>query len=208
MKFGTFATIAIALTLAGVPRPTLAQQSNSLEVSLDLQDAPVRTTVEAIFKQAGIKNYIIDNAVAGFVTLKITDQPMESALKLTLRASSMPLTYTKENDVWIVKPRSLPTAGSLAAPPDQETSAAPSSPRYERISLTYLDPADLTGILGEIIMIRHFTRQMGGPGFSTGNGLLGRGNGASGGGVLLGQGGNPPLGQNGTGSGGNGPILR
>ena len=45
-------------------------QSN---ISVDLKDAPVRTTLEMIFKQAGIKNYVIENSVSGFITITLTD---------------------------------------------------------------------------------------------------------------------------------------
>jgi type II secretory pathway component HofQ len=70
---------------------------------MELKDAPVRTSLEMIFKQAGIKNYVIDNSVAGFVTMKLEDQPFENSLKLVMRANTIPLTYLKENDVWIGK---------------------------------------------------------------------------------------------------------
>lgn len=176
MKIGTIATIAIALSLGITSPPARAQENLKASVSLSLQDAPVRRTVEAIFKQAGIKNYVIDNEVAGFVTLTLTEQPLESALKLVMRASSLPLTYTVENGVWIVKPRHIapPTA---PAPPEIFATAAPASgPHYERINLTYLDPADLDKILGGIVYVRQFTRQ-GGTG-SAGTGAM-RGNGGT-----------------------------
>ena len=73
----------------------------SQNISVDLKDSPVRTTLEMMFKQAGIKNYVIENSVAGFVTMKLEDQPFENSLKLVMRAATIPLTYTKENDVWI-----------------------------------------------------------------------------------------------------------
>ena len=79
-------------------------QSN---ITMDLKDAPIRTTLEMVFKQAGIKNYVIDNNVAGFVTMTITDQPFENSLKLVMRAATEPLTYIKENDVYIVKVRQI-----------------------------------------------------------------------------------------------------
>ena len=61
-------------------------------ISVDLKDAPVRTTLEMMFKQAGIKNYVIENSVAGFVTMKLEDQPFENSLKLVMRAATVPLT--------------------------------------------------------------------------------------------------------------------
>ncbi|WP_395094749.1 hypothetical protein [Armatimonas sp.] len=199
MKFRTIATIALSLVLTAAPRSVLAQDVAATPVTITAQDAPVRSTLEAFFKQAGIKNYILENGVAGFVTLNLVDQPMESALKLVLRANSIPLTYSKENGVWIVKPRRVSTEAVLA-PIELATQEQPASPHFERISLTYLDPADLSQILGGITMIHQFTRFTGGQGFSagqgfsSGNGLLGRGNGqpnsgnrqpGTGGGVLF-----------------------
>lgn len=186
MKFGTFATIAIGLSLTAIPHTALAQKAElTARVSVDLKDAPTREAIEAIFKQAGIQNYVIDNNVAGFVTLKLTEQPLENTLKLFMRASSQPLTYTIENGVWIVKPRISVLSPALSAP-EAPVLQAPSGPHYERINLTYLDPADLEQLLGGVITIPSFTRQRGGQGFSSGNGLIGTGGGAG----LLGQTGN------------------
>lgn len=170
-------TALFALSLGTLSLPAQAQnRSSAPSVSLELRDAPVRTTLEAIFKQAGIKNYLIDSEVQGFVTLTLTDQPMESALKLVVRASSLPLTYTIENDVWIVKVRR--STPPLSEPPTAPLlTAAPTVPHYERISLTYLDPADLSSVLGGILLIRQFTRQ--GGNVSSGTGVL-RGNGNAG----------------------------
>ena len=72
---------------------TFAQNAND-KISLDLKDAPVRSTLELAFKQAGINNYVIDNEVAGFITMTITDQPFENTLKLIMRATSTPLTLS------------------------------------------------------------------------------------------------------------------
>ena len=60
---------------------TFAQNAND-KISLDLKDAPVRSTLELAFKQAGINNYVIDNEVAGFITMTITDQPFENTFNL------------------------------------------------------------------------------------------------------------------------------
>jgi hypothetical protein len=167
-----FAGIVLATTLIGLPQVALAQDIKSASITLELKDAPVRSSIEATFQQAGIKNYIIDNNISGFVTLKITDQPFENALKLMMRASSVPLTYTKENDVWIVKPRmvsvSAPEPSTLADPAPVGRAAI----SYERISLTYLDPMDLSALLGGIQNISSFTR-FGNAGTTGGFGSLG-----------------------------------
>ena len=39
--------------------------------------------------------------------MNLSEQPFENALKLVMRANTIPLTYTKENDVYIVKARRI-----------------------------------------------------------------------------------------------------
>lgn len=156
MNLRNFMGAALVLALPGA---AFAQQDKLSPVSFDLQDAPVRSVLEAAFKQAGINNYLIDNNVVGFVTLKITEQPFESALKLVMRAASVPLTYSKENDVWIVKPRTLTPPSVSPSAPELPAVATRNAASYERISLTYLDAADLSAVLGGITMIHSFTRQ-------------------------------------------------
>jgi len=128
-------------------------QSN---ISFDLKDAPVRTTLEMAFKQAGIKNYVIDNSVNGFITMTITDQPFENTLKLIMRANTSPLTYTKENDVYIVKLRIVtPQNGNSNPLPEI---VKPNSISFEVIKLNHIDPFDLQGIFGNILFINQFGR--------------------------------------------------
>lgn len=172
---------------------TLAQNPND-KISLDLKDAPIRSTLELAFKQAGIKNYVIDNEVAGFVTMTITDQPFENSLKLIMRAASVPLTYVKENDIYIVKVRKI--TEFKPAPLPEFTSAPPvNSVSFERIPLTYIDPMDLVSAFGNIIYIGQFTRYGGNMGgFGMGGGMMGQGGGMGGfggmgGGMMGGMGG-------------------
>ena len=154
-------------------------------ISVDLKDAPVRTTLEMMFKQAGIKNYVIENSVAGFVTMKLEDQPFENSLKLVMRAATVPLTYTKENNVWIVKQRIF-TETKPNPVPDINVDL-PRTNSFEIIHLNYIDPYDLISVLGNITFINQFSRFTGGMnGMGTGgNGSFGEtggfGNGAMGG---------------------------
>jgi len=186
--------LAIGLGLAGVvavsPTTAYAQQErNPNSITLDLKDAPIRTTLEMAFKQAGITNYVIDNNVAGFVTMTITDQPFENALKLIMRAATVPLTYIKENNVYIVKPRQI-AQNTLPATPDisQEVPAT-NNVSFERIPLTFIDPVDLMGAFGNIILIQQFMRGGGGGGMGGGMGGMGGGMGGMGGGMGGGGGG-------------------
>lgn len=150
-----------------------ASVSNAQNITLDLKDAPVRTTLEMIFKQAGIKNYVIDSSVAGFVTMNLTDQPFENSLKLVMRAATIPLTYTKENDVYIVKQRiSTPQTGGPDPIPDFKSNK-PNSSTWEVIKLNHIDPADLQSVFGPILFINQFTRFRGGMNGNMGGGFGG-----------------------------------
>ena len=192
-------------------------QSN---ITMELKDAPVKTSLEMIFKQAGIKSYVIENSVYGVISMNLSDQPFENALKLVMRANTVPLTYTKENDVYIVKARRIvieanpePTNYSDLIMERTKTSIA-----WEKIHLNHIDPFDLQAVLGNILFINQFSRYTGGMNGSNmgsfgggngngsfgGNGGLGMGNGnGMGGGAMGGFGGGAFGGMNG-GAGGFG----
>ena len=162
---------------------------NAQSITLDLKDAPVRTTLEMMFKQAGIKNYVIENSVAGFVTMNLTDQPFENSLKLVMRAATVPLTYIKENDVWIVKSRRI----KIEANPDPNFNSDPlpiMSNSFQIIRLNHIDPYDLMSVLGNILFVNQFNRQRGN------NGSLNMGMGGSNG--SFGNNNNNPGNQNGN----------
>ena len=127
-------------------------QSN---ITMELKDAPVRTSLEMIFKQAGIKSYVIDNNVYGVISMNLSDQPFENALKLIMRANTVPLTYTKENDVYIVKARVF-TEYKQSTP--EITLEKPKGIMFEKIYLNYIDPFDLQGVFGNILFMNQFGR--------------------------------------------------
>ena len=165
-------------------------QSN---ITMELKDAPVRTSLEMIFKQAGIKSYVIDNSVYGVISMNLSDQPFENALKLIMRANTVPLTYTKENDVYIVKARVFT---EYKQPTPEITAEQPRGVMFEKIYLNHIDPFDLQAVLGNILFINQFSRFTGGMngsgmgsfGGGNNNSFLG-GNGGFGGGAGNGMGG-------------------
>ena len=163
-------------------------QSN---ITMELKDAPVRTSLEMIFKQAGIKSYVIENSVYGVISMNLSDQPFENSLKLVMRANTVPLTYTKENDVYIVKARVF-TDYKQSTP--EITLEQPRGIMFEKIYLNHIDPFDLQAVLGNILFINQFGRftgngsSMGGSGNGAGNSSFG-GNGGFGGQTGNGMGG-------------------
>ena len=122
---------------------------------MELKDAPVRTSLEMIFKQAGIKSYVIENSVYGVISMNLSDQPFENALKLVMRANTVPLTYTRENDVYIVKARVFT---EYKQPSPEITLEQPKGIMFEKIYLNYIDPFDLQAVLGNILFINQFGR--------------------------------------------------
>ncbi len=88
--------------LASLP-PAHQSDSNSPSVTIDARDVPIRHVLEMLFSLER-KDFQVDNNVAGFVTLKMTDQPFEYGLNLVLRASPVPLSYVIEQRVYRVRP--------------------------------------------------------------------------------------------------------
>ena len=154
-----------------------AQDTNLAPITLELKDAPIRTSLEMLFNQAGVKNYVIDNNVAGFASMNIKELPFDVALKLIMRSAAEPLTYTKENGVYIVKVRIISPAPANPVP-DINIAPPTSNVIWERIPLTFIDPVDLMSVLGPILNISQFSRYTGG---GMGNGGFGGGFGSAGG---------------------------
>jgi hypothetical protein len=122
---------------------------------MELKDAPVRTSLEMIFKQAGIKSYVIENSVYGVISMNLSDQPFENSLKLVMRANTVPLTYTRENDVYIVKARVF-TEYKQSTP--EISLEKPKEIMFEKIYFNHIDPFDLQAIFGNILFINQFSR--------------------------------------------------
>ena len=178
-------------------------------ITLDLRDAPVRQALEQLFNNAKV-DFSIANEVQGFVTLKITDQPFENALRLILRSSSIPLTFVNEGGVYIVKPRitdpNLTNPNGIPPPTIDPGPGVASAAPPEVIPLNYIDALDLQAIFPSIRQIRTFVRQgQGTQGGQQGGG--GGGLGGLGGGGGIGGGGLGGLGGGGSSFGGGGSSF-
>lgn len=149
-------TLLAALGILSLGVPVLAQETPA-PVSMELRDASVREALKQLFDSAN-QQYQLDNDIRGFVTLKISKQPFENALKLLLRSGSQPLTYKIENGVYIVSiRRNTPTPAETppAIEPEETTGT-----RMEFIPLTYIDPKALEPLLGPMLEVQHFRRWM------------------------------------------------
>jgi hypothetical protein len=160
-------TVAIFAILGVFSTSAITHAQEAPKISLALKDAPVREGLTLLFQQAGIKNFIIDNQVAGFVTVSLADQSFEQAMKYLMRASSMPLTYTKEGDTIIVKPRAIKP---VSTPEPEPIDVSPEPPsRWERISLIHISPESLNPFFG-VRQFHYFPQQGVGVG-QLGNGI-------------------------------------
>jgi hypothetical protein len=148
------AVLGIALFLLS-QRPAQAQDapdtSPGIQTSVDLRDAPVRSALEQLFREAKL-DFVIAPDVQGTVTMTLKDLPLEQVLKIICRSNSIPLTFTKEGKRYEVKVRKASVntqTPEVRVPEPPATTAA----NYEVINLQHLDPRQLTGILGNIIML-------------------------------------------------------
>jgi hypothetical protein len=162
-------TVALSLTLGALPVVAARAQGQAptppagpkegpvlladLKFSLDLRDASLRDALKQFFDSAKV-DYAIDPTVNGFVTLKVTDQPFDTVLKLLLRSSSQPLTYAKDSGVYMVKPRIMapPPVAETSLPVPEATNVASGGLKLETITLTYLDPFDLKDLMGLVFV--------------------------------------------------------
>lgn len=130
--------------------------TSAKNVSVDYNDAPIRTVLEQMLKQSEIKNYLISNDVEGLVTLKLHNYNFESALKILIRANKVPLLYKIENNILIVEKRKESILIENKKPDITLTEQNDTS--WHLISLKYIDPMDLQLILGRVLNLNQFTR--------------------------------------------------
>lgn len=152
MKHTNYIPILAMLSLSAlaVAPVTAHAQRKAARVSIHLRDRPVRAALERIFNDAGLQ-HAIDPRVSGYVTLKIRNQPFENALKLIMRSSTIPLTYTKENNVYIVKPvQTAPVMSNTSgSTPDVEDPTGDVPP-------TYVDPTAIPQLNSSIYYANPF----------------------------------------------------
>lgn len=125
-------------------------------MNVELKDLPIRSALEAFFKNTGI-NYSIDNSVSGNISaLSLKSVPFETALKILLRSVDPPLTFRMEGKntyIISVKKTEPPVAGgtmttdpTVIDPPTIESEDV----IVEKISLNFLDAFQLKSlIMGE-----------------------------------------------------------
>jgi hypothetical protein len=216
-------TMACAAPAAPAPTPPRPQAAapTAANVTLSLRDAPLRTALQTLFEGSGLQ-YAVDPTVPNYpITLDIRDVPFGTALRTLLRLAPG-ITYSKEGEVYIIRPRpqQVPTetAGTDITQPDQTQAVAEA--QSEKIPLNYTHYQVMGYVLGGVTIPTEDQVQGGGGGFGGGGGYgggyggfggggyggIGGGYGGFGGGGLGGYGGVGSLG-GGFGGGGYGGGL-
>jgi hypothetical protein len=144
-------TLASAAAAAPAPTPSRLQAAlpTTATVTLSLRDAPLRTALQTLFEGSGLQ-YAVDPTVPNYpITLDIRDVPFSTALRTLLRLAPG-ITYSKEGEVYIIRPRpqqvEQPTTNQEITPPDQSQAAAEA--QSEKIPLNYMQYQVMGYVLG------------------------------------------------------------
>lgn len=169
-------------------------QGNTLVPSIDVQDAPVRDVVRAIFKSVGVTNYTIAPDVQGTVTISMKNMPLDTVLRNIL--NQVDATWRMEAGAYVIikKEQNVDTGGGATIPTDQIPTT--DQRRLYRIKIQRADPQYV------YMLLRGEMGFGSGPEISALSGGLGGGGGFGGGGQ--GGGGFGGGGQGGFGGGGFG----
>jgi hypothetical protein len=113
-------------------------QGNTLVPSIDVQDAPVRDVVRAIFKSVGVTNYTIAPDVQGTVTISMKNMPLDTVLRNIL--NQVDATWRMEAGAYVIikKEQNVDTGGGASIPTDQIPTT--DQRRLYRIKIQRADP--------------------------------------------------------------------
>ena len=101
-------------------------------VTLNFRNASVRTALIQLFRKAH-RDYSLTEDVSGVVNLRITNKPLDQALRLIVNSSTVPLTYTVDSGVYFIRPRAIQatrgnTVVAQAEPAQSDYSQQPNFP--------------------------------------------------------------------------------
>lgn len=118
-------------------------------VTLDARDAPVRSVLVDLFRQAKITNYSIAPDVAGYITIKVQEKPFEDTLAFIARVARPALSYGKTPEgFYEVRARRLSQSGESAAPNGAAAAPAPTAlANWEVVRPVYAPADDIVAVL-------------------------------------------------------------
>ena len=140
--------ISLAVVLTAAAGTAMAQTVGSEKlITLSLQDTPVRTAVDMIFREAGL-NYAFEGSISGVVNVNLTDVPFDQALQVVLRSAG--LTMRRENNTYMIGPKKevqpvAQTSQDLMSVEDTEIARDTS---LEKIRINFADVNEIGAIFG------------------------------------------------------------
>lgn len=134
-----------ALAADAVLRVTGTSES----VTMNLRNAPIRQALEQLFGLANVE-YNLDDTVQGTATLQVSGVSFDVALRNLIRQANPPLTYSRESNVFQVRPRVFASPASMPASPSP--SALARGARQERAANEFgaTSAADKAGNFGVV----------------------------------------------------------
>ncbi len=78
-------------------------RADNLRVKMNLEDADIRLVIGAFFQSLHV-NYVMDQHVAGKISVSCDSLPYSEALDKVLKASKVPLKVSSENNVFRIDP--------------------------------------------------------------------------------------------------------
>jgi type II secretory pathway component HofQ len=120
--------IGTAALIPAVPANAQDATLPTKEVNITLNQAPVRTALDTLFKSVGL-NYTIDPSVTGLVTVSLRAIPFDVALRSILRSSEPPLAFTVEDGIYNIHPREqqIDIGQTGAGQPEPVTQTSPTA---------------------------------------------------------------------------------
>jgi hypothetical protein len=134
---------------APASRATAPDPAKTIVLRLDLKATPLRQALATLFESTGFQHAIAPDVPNPPITMKVHEMPFEQALRAMLRsanASGIPVTYTREGDIYLIRlrppdPPAEPAVGSGSGP------FQAAAPVMEKLQIQFLRPQEAFDLL-------------------------------------------------------------
>lgn len=160
--------VLLGSTLAVSPARAQDPGVSDKPVTLNLNNVPIKTALELLFRSAGVRNFTIAPDVQGFASIQAQDQPFSSALRNLL--SSVNSTFSLDNGSYnITIKRPTPPPAAIIDKPTTvvggaTTTDSTAAKQYFPLRINKYDAfviASLIGQLGIVDVPPNITRESG-----------------------------------------------
>jgi hypothetical protein len=89
-----------------IERPKDNQSVEEQRVSMTVQNTPTRDVLANFFEVFNI-DFILSTRIQGLSNISFKNEPFDTALRKLLHTGSVPMTYTKEGKLYLIRPRAI-----------------------------------------------------------------------------------------------------